>query len=402
MDQQGFVKILLIVIIIVVVGTVGYFMLIKKAPTTSSPEGQGAYIPTEEEIIRVLFPKGGERLEIGKTYEVRWKNYIANEPLTIGLQVTMPDGRTYLKRIVEDIPVVVSGTYNWTVTSELADSKYKIEVYPESNRPLVGRSKDFFSITGDSLVAVNTPQPLDEVTSPIEIIGKARRIFSEGEFIVKLVSWGPDSVVSEAIASISNECDWMVGDWCNFKAKLSFPSGKGTGSLEFYQKDERFGLKLVYKFPVYEKGTVFPESDLLIISSPLRNQEVTNPIIITGKARKIFFEGEFRVNLMGYDYPLGHPKYVESSRVITSTYARIVNDCDWLGEVDEEEEVKKVGEEEEVVEEVGNWCDFRAEVNYSLADIGVEHMLYFYDGGQGEPGTPQGPKFILALPLKLK
>lgn len=391
-SQKGIAPIVIVLIVVGVLllgmGAI-YLSKVERKPEVTPPPitypgippDEGVWIPKEEELIRIIFPGGGEKLEIGKTYEISWENYIGEEPLTVGLQVTMPDGKTYLKRIAENVPAAISGTYKWTVTSEPADSKYKIEVYPEANRPLVGRSKDFFSITGDSLIVVNTPQPLEEVTSPIKITGKARRIFSEGEFIVKLVSWGPDPVVSEAIASISDECDWMAGNWCNFNANLSFPSGKGTGSLEFYQRDERFGLKLVYKFPVSEKGTVFPESDLLIISSPLRNQEVTSPIIITGKARKIFFEGEFRVKLMGYDYPLGHPKYVESSRVITTTYARIVNDCDWLA---------------------GNWCDFRAEVNYSPADIGVEHMFYFYDGGQGEPGTPQGPKFILALPVKLK
>ncbi len=220
-------------------------------------EGGGAYIPSEEEIIKVLFPKGGEKLEIGKIYEVRWENYIANEPLTIGLQVTTPDGKTYLKRIAKNVPVASTGSYSWTLTSEPADSKYKIEVYPEGDRPLVGRSKDFFHIIGDSLIVVNTPQPLEEITSPIKITGKARKIFSEGEFIVKSKNMGPEWEVigSETITSISGECDWKTGEWCNFTAELSFPKGERTPMrmLEFYQKDKRFGLGLVYKFLIYEK-----------------------------------------------------------------------------------------------------------------------------------------------------
>ena len=257
MSQRGFIKIVIIAIAVIIIGTIGYFTLVKKPPTTPSPEGEGAYIPSEEEIIRILFPKGEEKLEIGNIYEIRWENYIGDEPLTIGLQVTTPDGKTYLKRIAENVPVAASGSYRWTVTSELADSKYKIEVYPEGNRPLVGRSKDFFSITGDLLIVIDTPQPLEEVSSPIQITGKARRIFSEGEFIVKSVNMGPEweVVESETIASISGECDWMAGEWCNFTAELSFQKGERTAMrmLEFYQKDERLGLSLVYKFLIYEK-----------------------------------------------------------------------------------------------------------------------------------------------------
>lgn len=394
--------IIFVIIAIVVIGAVSYFVLVKKPSTTPSPERidipkeeeiipseeeiikkpsltpspEGIDIPSKEEIIRVLFPKGGEKLEIGKVYEIRWENYIEDEPLTIGLQVTMPNGKVYFKPIAENVPASASGSYKWTVTSEPADSKYKIEVYPEGNRALVGRSKDFFSIIGDSLIAVNNPRPLEEVASPLKVAGKARRIFSEGEFIVRLVGYYlPNKpVLTETIAHARN-CDWLTGDWCDFEVELSFPSEKIKDVLtmiEFYQRDERFGEKLIYKFPVAGEKKPIGKTENLIIDSPVANQTVTSPIIISGKARKIFFEGEFGVDLIAYDYPLGHPKYGESSRVITSTYASIVNDCDWLA---------------------GNWCDFRATISYSPENIGVEHMLYFYDGGQ---------EFILALPIKLK
>lgn len=373
--------IIFIIIAIVVIGVTSYFTLIKKP----SPSPEGAYIPSEEETIRILFPEGGKKLEIGKTYAIRWENYIGNEALTIGLQVTTLDGKTYLKKIAENIPAASSGSYNWIVTSEPADSKYKIEVYPEGNRPLVGRSKDFFSVIGDLLIVVNNPQPLEKIASPLKVVGKARRIFSEGEFIVRLVGhYLPDKpVLAETIAYARN-CDWLAGNWCDFEVNLSFPSEKikdALAMLEFYQRDERFGEKLIYKFPVAGEKTPAGKTENLIIDSPTANQTVTNPIIISGKARKIFFEGEFVVDLMGYDYPLGHPKYAEGSRVIKSTRASIIGDCDWLA---------------------GEWCDFRATISYSSQDIRLEHMLYFYDGGQGESGTPQSPKFILALPIELK
>jgi len=222
------------------------------------PPGGGVWIPREEEIIRVLFPRGGEKLEIGKTYEIGWENYIGNEPLTIALQVTTPEGRVYANIIAENIPAAPSGTYKWTVTSERLDSKYKIEVYPPANRPLVGQSKNFFFIIGDPLIIVDSPQPFEEVTSPLKVTGKARGIFSEAEFLVRLVSyWFPDRpLLAEAIARAHQDCDWLAGDWCDFKAELSFPPEKITGrwtKVKFYQRDEQLGERLIYQFPVVGK-----------------------------------------------------------------------------------------------------------------------------------------------------
>ncbi|MBU3918743.1 Gmad2 immunoglobulin-like domain-containing protein [Patescibacteria group bacterium] len=384
------IKIILGIGVVVIIGVVSYFALIEKPLTILPPGEQGAYIPSEEEIIRVLFPKGGEKLEIGKTYEVSWENYIGDEPLSVGLQVTTPNEKTYVKHIATNVPAALSGVYKWTVTSERTDSKYKVEVYPEENRPLVGRSKDYFSITGDSLIVVNTPQPLEKVTTPIKVSGRARRIFSEGEFIIRLraggAKWDEDNGVfvkfppiAEAMAWAKTG-DWMSGDWCDFEVELSISSEElkdNNWIIEFYQRDERFGEKLIYEFLVV--GEQSPAGhEYLQISSPLHNQEVISPMVITGKAKGIFVDGKFRVALWGQDYPYGHPKDDES-RLIDSTYATIINgNCDWS---------------------TGVWCDFRAEVSYQPSEVGKEgNTLNFYRGGKGELGEG----FLLTWPIKIK
>lgn len=259
-SQLGLAPIIIVLIVVgVLLAGVGVIYLLTRPET---PPDTGVWIPEEGEIIRVLFPKGGEKLEIGKTYEIHWENYIGNEPLIIGLQVTTPDEKVYLKWIDDNVPAAAEGVYNWTVTSEPADSKYKIEIYPGANRPLVGRSKDFFSITGNSLITVNTPQPLEKIASPIKITGKARRIFSEGEFIIRLRAvgseWDEDKGIFVKFAPIAETIawaktgDWMSGDWCDFEVELAFASEeiRGLAMIEFYQRDERFGEKLIYEFPV--------------------------------------------------------------------------------------------------------------------------------------------------------
>ncbi len=376
----------LVIIAVLIIAAVGYFGVIKQPPTEppSLPTPEGAYIPSEEEVIKVLFPAGGEQLEIGKTYAVRWENYIGKDPLTIALQVTTPEGDTYFNEVAENVPAVESGSHEWTVTSEPTNSKYKIEIYPEENRPLVGRSRDYFSIIGESLIIVDSPEPLEEITSPLTITGKARKIFSEGEFDIQLVNIyapGP-SVIAKTVARPKGDCDWVKGEWCNFSVELSFPTKQGIKVLEFYTRDERFGKRLIHKFSLRDKTPTIVETENLVINSPTRNQTVSSPITVKGKARKIFHEGEFRIDLMAYDYPQSHPKYVESSRAVNSVKASITDECDRV---------------------MGGWCNYEAKISYSSTDVGAaEYMLYFYSGGEGDPGTPQAPKFLFALPIRLE
>ena len=163
---------------------------------------------------------------------------------------------------------------------------------------------------------------------------------------------------------------------------MFFPAKQGLKVLEFYTVDELIGRKLVYKLSLRDKTPTIVETEDLVINSPVRNQTVSSPMVIGGKAKNIFHEGEFIINLMAYDYPQSHSKYVESSRIIKSVKASITDGCDWA---------------------IGEWCDYEANIDFSSTDIGaVEYMLYFYSGGEGDLGTPQAPKFLFALPIGLE
>jgi hypothetical protein len=93
-------------------------------------------------------------LEVGKIYDIRWTNYSGQESLTIALQATTPNNQVSVKIIASSVPAASTGNYKWTVTSESPDNKYKIEVYPAGGRELVGRSKDFFTISSEQLITV--------------------------------------------------------------------------------------------------------------------------------------------------------------------------------------------------------------------------------------------------------
>ena len=261
-------SIIYFVIALVVISMTTYFAWTRwarEAPTPPPPPEE-VYIPRDEGVWipseGVVFPKGGEKLEIGKTYEIQWGAFSdIVGPVSISLLVRTPEGRGYVKPIAEDIPADTS-TYKWTVTSERPDNKYKIEIYPIGARELVIRSKEF-SIIGDLLIIVDRPQPYERVTSPFKVTGKARRIFSdEGEFPVRLVGFvpGPKPMfIDERVRARAQDCDWLVGDWCNFEAELSFPPSpleeleRWWLVVEFYQRDEQFGERLIYNLPVVER-----------------------------------------------------------------------------------------------------------------------------------------------------
>ncbi len=259
MNQKGFANIVLIIVVVAIVAVGGYFVFSKKSPTpipsqqqtpitTGEPnQGQGASFVPEEDRIQIAYPKGGEKLEVGKTYDVRWTNYSGKEPLTITLQATTLDNKASAKIVASNVPAASTGSYKWTVTSESPDSKYKIEVYPAGGRELVGRSKDFFTISGEPLIVVNSPKANDRIdaTKPISISGKAKSLFNEGEFpiVVYYILDGKEKVVSSATATCNlsgNGCDWTSGKLLDFKATINLSASPVCGvNLAFYEAEAR-------------------------------------------------------------------------------------------------------------------------------------------------------------------
>jgi len=276
--------ILLVIVIIVII--IGYFVFSKKNtnPSERSQEkvnndqvisnekpngeknwqGQGAtYLPDEKDHIQVLSPKGGEKLEVGKTYDIRWSNYDGNEPLIINLQSTSLDDKRSVKTIASRVPAALEGSYKWVVTSESPDDKYKIEIYPAGGREIVGRSKDFFTISGERLIIITSPKPNDRVnlTQPIVITGKAKNVFNEGEFDIS-VSYILDNqkkFVARAIANCNitgNGCDWISGNFVDFKATLDLSSNPVCyAEVEFYKRDDKTSqIQPLYVLPLYLFG----------------------------------------------------------------------------------------------------------------------------------------------------
>lgn len=133
---------LIICVTVVVVFFLGYLLL---------KQVFYPYLPEQPALqVQVLFPKGGEQLEIGKTYDIQWKDYSGRDPLTLALQTTFSNGQSSMHNLAENISATSIGNYKWTVAPVDTSYKYKIIVY-SGYRNLVGQSSDFFSVVGEQL-----------------------------------------------------------------------------------------------------------------------------------------------------------------------------------------------------------------------------------------------------------
>ncbi len=88
--------------------------------------------------IEVASPKSGDKLIIGKTYNVEWSNYPGKEDLNVVLM-----GKKSSVVITSSLKAANVGTYKMTVPAVDINDTYTIEVYPSGGRERVGRSGEF-------------------------------------------------------------------------------------------------------------------------------------------------------------------------------------------------------------------------------------------------------------------
>lgn len=251
-NKQESLKLLILLVLVIVIGVIFYFSSKVQNSEDNQPLVNPAINQVKNKSLSIIFPKSGDKLEIGKTYEIKWQNYTAGKPLTIGLGVADSSGEIgYVKKISADLSPSIT-SYDWTVTSEQTDKIYKIGIYPSGN-VLQAKWSDNISIIGESLVSINNPKPLEEIKSPIKLTGKARNIFSKGEFSIQLLNLlgGQSSVIKKVSVKAASNCNWLIGAWCDFNIELPFSSLDGIKVVEVYKKSGEVDSRLVYKFPLF-------------------------------------------------------------------------------------------------------------------------------------------------------
>jgi len=120
----------------------------------------------------------------------------------------------------------------------MEDKKEKVsdEAGPISeDTTLISKDSDEEQETGD-LIQVTFPRPGAEITSPLQIRGKARGTwYFEGDFPVRLFDAQGNEI---AIAIATAQGEWMTEDWVDFEATMEFEvPTSGDGVLVFQKSN---------------------------------------------------------------------------------------------------------------------------------------------------------------------
>jgi hypothetical protein len=91
------------------------------------------------------------------------------------------------------------------------------------------------------LIRLESPEPLDVITSPLEVTGRARGFwYFEASFPVVLVDWD-GLIIAEGIATAEGE--WMTEEFVPFRATLEFETPDyGERGTIILQKHNASGL----------------------------------------------------------------------------------------------------------------------------------------------------------------
>ncbi|MFZ2167291.1 MAG: Ser-Thr-rich GPI-anchored membrane family protein [Minisyncoccia bacterium] len=212
--------------------------------------------------ITVIYPNGGETLQAGKTYVVRWNSsgLTDQDNVYIGIQ-DMNDTYFSGTTINAGETLITQGQYNWTIPTLYKEgSKYKISVYT-NRQTYIDSSDNYFTIqtapTLETGIIVNSPKPNDLVTLPITVQGQINGngwAANEGETgLVQVFDANGKAISSVAILTATT--DWLtlptpfqatVGD-----RQVMSSITTNTGYLKFTSKAEKNGqIPLTFIVPI--------------------------------------------------------------------------------------------------------------------------------------------------------
>jgi hypothetical protein len=137
-------------------------------PTPPIPISPTSVPPAlQSQSIKVLFPNGGERLEIGKTYAIEWtSNNVKKVNIYLENWGNTGAGGPLTWLIAQNVdaldPIVHQGLFVWTVSQDIIPkitpgNLYKIKIEQsreESPNPISDSSENFFSIVESSPINI--------------------------------------------------------------------------------------------------------------------------------------------------------------------------------------------------------------------------------------------------------
>ena len=115
-----------------------------------------------------------------------------------------------------------------------------VYLYAPGPKQSAGETIELAEAARADLICVRSPQPNEEVSSPLVVEGLARGCwFFEGDFPVTLLD-DKGNVLTRSFAGALSE--WMTDDLVPFRAQLEFTADAGTGVVLILHKDNPAGL----------------------------------------------------------------------------------------------------------------------------------------------------------------
>jgi len=201
-----------------------------------TPEEEITTYETEKPYIKVIFPNGGEVLELGKTYNITWESRNV-ELVAISISNKAFDSE-FSYNIAEEAPN--TGSYSWQVPNNITEiaegwrlgDEIKIEIYElikkepynkygvrdESDGPFYIGSKEKLSHSAYYQKSYRNKEYEYEVKFPER--WEVRETYQDGERelgikIKPLKNIKPEEIFIDIIASTKRPEDWSLGEWLN-------------------------------------------------------------------------------------------------------------------------------------------------------------------------------------------
>ena len=94
--------------------------------------------------LELVSPKGGESYQVGQTVEVKWKINDATKISSVGIKLSLDNGKSFLGNDLETSSIFPpTTTFSWTITDEHVSSQCLLEVYDYIDNSINDKSGTF-------------------------------------------------------------------------------------------------------------------------------------------------------------------------------------------------------------------------------------------------------------------
>jgi hypothetical protein len=94
--------------------------------------------------LELVAPKGGGSYQVGQTVEVKWKINDANKISSVGIKLSLDNGKSYLGYDLEPESIFPPTTsFSWTITDDQVSTQCILKIYDYIDNSINDKSSTF-------------------------------------------------------------------------------------------------------------------------------------------------------------------------------------------------------------------------------------------------------------------